>query len=166
MKIRLAMLAGAFFVMTVLATPALFADTYQVRLYNTDDALRAYLTNSNVTSLLVASNTYGADTGLIDITALLAPGTNTLDFKLDNTQGGYTWGVQVYKNTSTLLYHIECGVTGVSGCNSNDQTLFSNRLIGETQINTPAVPEPATIALMFSGLAIVVLMVRGLRFVG
>jgi hypothetical protein len=168
MKIRLAMLAGAFLVMTMLATPALLADTYQVRLFNTDDVLNAYLTNSNVTSLLVAHNTYGLDTGLVDITALVAPGTNTLDFNLDNLVGGYAWGVQVYTNTSTLLYQTTCGTQGVVGCNNNDQTLFTNRPIGQFQFNVANanVPEPDTIVLMFSGLAMVVLMRRGLRFVG
>lgn len=165
MKIRLAMLAGPLLVMTMLATPALFADTFQVRLFNTDDILKAYLTNSNVSSLLVATNTYGLDTHLIDITALLATGANTLDFNLDNLLFGYAWGVQVYMNTSTLLYETTCGTQGVFGCNNNDQALFLNRPIGQFQINVPA-PEPNTIVLMFSGLAVVVLMRRGLRFVG
>lgn len=98
MKIRLAMLASALLVMTMLATPALFADTFQVSLFNTDDVLKAYLTNSNVSSLLVATNTYGNLTGLIDITALLAPGTNLLEFKLDNL-GGATLGEQTSSRT-------------------------------------------------------------------
>jgi hypothetical protein len=167
MKIRLTALAGAFLVMAMLAAPALFADTYQVRLFNTDDVLRAYLTNSNVTSLLLATNTYGNDTGLVDITALLAPGTNLLEFKLDNTGGGYTWGVEVDENTSTQLFQDSCGTQGSLGCFNNDPTLFSNRLVDHFQITiaTAPVPEPDTIVLMFSGLAMVVLMRRGLRFV-
>jgi hypothetical protein len=152
--------------MTMLATPALFADTFQVRLFNTDDTLRASLTNSNVSSLLVATNTFGLDTGLIDITALVAPGTNTLDFTLDNPIGGYAWGVQVFKNTSTVLFQDSCGTAGVLGCNGNDQTTFTNRLVDSFSFQINNVPEPNTIVLMFSGLAMVVLMRRGLRFVG
>jgi hypothetical protein len=168
MKIRLAMLASALLVMTMLATPALFADTFQVSLFNTDDVLKAYLTNSNVSSLLVATNTYGNLTGLIDITALLAPGTNLLEFKLDNLGGGYTWGADVFTNTSTLLFHTACGIVGVFGCNGNDQTqpFFANRPVDSFSFQISNVPEPNTIVLMFSGLAMVFLMRRGLRFVG
>lgn len=129
-------------------------DTYQVHLFNTDDAMTALLSNSSFSNQSVASSTFAADNVTTDITAFVRPGINVLTFSLTNSGGGWTFGDEVFKNTSTLLHQLICGMKNVTGCNGNDQTPFMNRTVDTFQFEVAGntvVPEPATILLLGFG---------------
>jgi PEP-CTERM motif-containing protein len=129
-----------------------FADTVQVSLFNTDDVLKATITNSSFNGQVVLTNNFLQTTGLVDISSFVTTGTNRLDFLLTNTQLGYTWGIQVFDN-GNLILNSSCGNVGVLGCNNNDFTLFTDRNVATVTFNS--VPEPATLWLLGSGLVLV-----------
>ena len=95
-------------------------------MYNIDNSLAAYITNSTYSSQLILSGRFKADTGIVDITRYVTAGTNTITFLLTNTLAGYTWGWEFYIN-GTLQNSNSCGTVNVAGCNNNDQTLFTHR---------------------------------------
>jgi hypothetical protein len=155
MKKLLIVAVGLFF-----AIPS-FADTIQVSLFNTDDTLKAAITNSNATGQVVLTNTFLHTTGLVDISASVTPGSNRLDFLLTNTMGGYTWGIQVFDNGS-LIFNSSCGTVSIFGCNNNDFTTFTDRNVGSVTFNVSenTVPEPSTLWLLGSGLVFAGVRVR------
>jgi hypothetical protein len=139
------------------ASAASAIETYRVFLNNTDDLMTAIIRNSaHPTGQVVATSTYAADNVTVDITAFVSPGTNVLDFALTNSGGGSTWGDTVYRDLATIHSDF-CGKKGEVGCDDNDQTTFENRIVDtfEFQVATDgtAVPEPATLMLVGSGLA-------------
>ena len=95
---KTSLLAGALFCLFVgMAAPIngpANASTYDLRLYNIDDVLSAYVTNAAHVHDLVLSAPYAQDTGFVDISDFVASGLNTLRIELQNffVGSGYTYG--------------------------------------------------------------------------
>ena len=66
-----------------------FADTYQLELYNVDDAMTAYITNSANTGTQILSATYLQDTGLVDISSFVTPGAHDILVQDVKSEGGW-----------------------------------------------------------------------------
>jgi hypothetical protein len=119
-----------------------------LRLFNTDDRLDAYVTNSAFSSQLFLSNNFLGDTGSVDFSSFLRSGDNRIDLALTNNLGGYTYGFQ-FRHDGTIVNAGVCGQVNVAGCNDNNAavgTVFTHALLF-------TVPEPATLALFAFALA-------------
>lgn len=92
---------------------------FSLRLFNTDDTLRAYISNATYTHTPILTNGFMADTGLQDISSYLRPGSNRLELELQNLTSGYTYGYELRRD-SAIIDSATCGQVGVAGCNSND----------------------------------------------
>jgi len=86
-------------------------------LFNTDD-----VASLSINGTPVVQATFGQDTGIVDVTPFIQAGQNNLTFTLDNTQRGYSYGFDVYRD-GALYFREQCGIFNAFGCNSNDQTL-------------------------------------------
>lgn len=130
-------------------------EPFSLRLFNTDDTLRAFVTNSSFNNQLILTNAVFQDTGFVDISSFLVSGENRFELELTNTVAGYTWGFQ-FRDGSTIVNQGSCGSAGSAGCNSNNQargTVFTHTLLVQ---QVPDVPEPASFLLIASGLAALV----------
>jgi hypothetical protein len=87
---------------------------FQVRLYNVDDRATCW-----VNGVKAVDAGYNEDTGRVDITSFLHPGSNIITFKLVNDEGGYTWGFEIYCG-SKVLWHDVVGTAGSKGANNDD----------------------------------------------
>lgn len=93
-------------------TPATDNHHVAVRLFNVDDQETLYLNGTEV-----ATVGYGDDE-TIDLGQLSK--SDSITVKVDNTGGGYTWGVQETSDDAQVLDD-EAGTVGQDGANSNDQ---------------------------------------------
>lgn len=94
---------------------------YFVRLSNCDDFCRADLgdVNNNITYFgSIRRTEFGEDSGWIDFTDTLQPGSNNIRLLVFNTTGGIAYGFQIKKN-NTLVFEQICGRAGASGCENN-----------------------------------------------
>ena len=71
---------------------------------------------------LVASATYGGDTGFVDVSSLIQLGTNSFSITVTNTTGGWTYGYQIMRN-NVIVAQGQCGTVGVTGCDDNSRAL-------------------------------------------
>jgi hypothetical protein len=90
-------------------------DSYAIRVFNCDDGCRA-LINGKV----VASTGFGKDSGWIDVTDDIGPGSTSITFQVLNNMGAIAYGFQVRKNGSLMFEQI-CGTAFVRGCEGNRQ---------------------------------------------
>lgn len=92
-------------------------DVVEIRMSNLDDNGIAY-----VNGIQRLSAGYYQDTGWVNISQYLQTTNNAIRFRLDNTGGGWTYRFQIRRNGS-ITFHEECGQVGVTGCQSNNQTV-------------------------------------------
>jgi hypothetical protein len=85
-----------------------------VRLFNNDDAGRVFLNGA-----LVRQAALGEDSGLVDVSSLLASGSNEIAFELVNDHGGITYGFEV-RVGDAIVFQETCGIVFRAGC-ENDQ---------------------------------------------
>src|SRR3954469_4610778 len=104
------------------AAPMYAAPVYTLRLFNVDDVLTAYITNSNFTHTQFLSANFNVDTGFFDLSSFVRPGSNTLDLSLYNDHGGWTYGYDFRKDGVTVQSD-SCGVVTLTGCNGSDTTV-------------------------------------------
>lgn len=99
----------------VMLSSAAFAQraTYSIRLFNCDDACRAYLNNQ-----LVSEVGFAKDSGWTDISNRLSSGAAKLKFEVINNAGGIAYGIQVKVN-GVLVVNQVCGRAGAIGCDNN-----------------------------------------------
>jgi hypothetical protein len=84
-----------------------------VRLFNNDDAGRAF-----VGGTLVREVGLGEDTGPLDVTLLLSPGPNEIAFELVNAHGGISYGFEV-RLGDAIVFQETCGIVFRAGCEND-----------------------------------------------
>ena len=143
---------GAVAAAATLVPVAAGASIYTLRLFNADDLVSAYVTNSSFDNALMLSAAFGEDTGFVDVTGFIRPGDNNVLFTDLNAAGGWSYGFDLRKDGVTLDYGM-CGVAGVSSC-GDDQSVglvFSQ----DPKIPNGAVPEPAIWTMMIFGFGLI-----------
>ena len=93
----------------------------RLRLYNVDDRLEAFITNSAYGSFPVLNASFLQDTGYVDITSFTKPGTNSLFLRLTNDMRGWTYGYGLLVDYG-VVDQGQCGSVDVYGCNGGDTT--------------------------------------------
>jgi hypothetical protein len=96
-------------------TPPTPPPVVSVRLFNNDDIGRVFLGGS-----LLRQVGLGEDTGLLDVSARLMPGTNEIAFELENAHGAISYGFEVYMGEA-VVFHETCGVVFQGGCESDQR---------------------------------------------
>ncbi len=94
-----------------------YSSRWYVRMYNIDDVGTAMVNGSTA-----ATTSYGGDSGFVDITKMIHTGDNSINFKLHNNVGGYTWGFQIKKD-NTIVFDEKAGTAGSYGANNNDGSM-------------------------------------------
>ena len=125
---------------------------YTLRLFNVDDTLSAYITNSAWTKQLMFSKPFGPSYPAVDISSFVRPGVNALDLELINGPSGYTYGYEFQIDGQTYASG-QCGFFNTFGC---DNDKYGKGLVWSANIKFPglatsAVPEPATWAMLLVG---------------
>lgn len=136
-------------VFTHTVTFGLGAAPSSLRLFNTDDRLQAFVTNSAHSSQQILSNDFLQDTGIVDISAFAASGDNRIDLVLTNELSGYTYGFE-FRNGLEIVDAGTCGTVNVAGCNDNNLatgTVYTHALLF-------SVPEPGSLLLLAAGLGL------------
>lgn len=144
----------------ILSAPAFGGPVFQLRLFNVDDIFTALITNSSFTNQQILQTAFGNDSGLVDISSFVQPGTNLIHVSLFNDFGGWTYGFDFGINGTTFDSG-SCGTTGVVGCNNNDQAhQHQIAFTHDIQFQGPAsgVPEPSS--AWFAALGLLTLAVR------
>jgi hypothetical protein len=136
-----------------LASVPAYSQIYQLRLYNADDTLTATISNSAGNNQQLRQVGYGQDTGIVDVTSFVKPGSNTIHLSLFNTGGGYTYGYDFYVN-GVKTDSNSCGTAGVVGCNNNDQT-HQNQIAytHDISVNGPGTSPTVSYGGHFDGIA-------------
>jgi hypothetical protein len=136
------------------AGPILATDTFALRVYDVDDVMSAFITNSSHSQQLMFTANFNQDFGYVDISSYVTPGANDILLQLFNGPAGWTYGYDFTTNgTSFDAGH--CGVFNTIGCNNSD---LSKGLVWSHDINfnvesaTNPIPEPNAGALVASGL--------------
>jgi hypothetical protein len=97
------------------ATPPTAAPAVNVRLFNNDDVGRVFVSGS-----LLRQVGLGEDTGRMDVSAQLLPGTNEIAFELENAHGAISYGFEVYVGED-VVFRETCGVVFRGGCESDQR---------------------------------------------
>ena len=152
---------GALFLGFASPSEASITDLYRVQLYNSDDQTFAFITNAEFDMLQVATLGYAPVGPVQDISLLVRPGPNTITFTVDERIGGFwIYGFRVIRNEETI-FDIACGVQSIVGCNqipltNLPQLAYSTSFQFDVAApQTPAIPEPATWAMMIAGFGLV-----------
>jgi hypothetical protein len=120
-----------------------------LRLFNRDDRLQAFVTNSAHSLHQILFNDFQQDTGIVDISSLTTSGENRIDLVLTNGIGGYTYGFE-FRNGFEIVDAGMCGTVNVAGCNDNnfaEGTVYTHALLF-------SIPEPGSLLLLAAGLGL------------
>ena len=91
------------------------APRWSLRLFNCDDACRAFINGGFVREIGL-----GGDTGNLDISRELRAGPNEIAFELVNAHGGIAYGFQVLRDDS-IVYQEICGLVFRVGCQDDQR---------------------------------------------
>lgn len=136
------------------AAPMYAAPVYTLRLFNVDDVLTAYISNSTFTNSQFLQANFNTDTGFFDLSSLVRSGSNTINLSLYNDHGGWTYGYDFKKDGATVETDV-CGVVTLTGCH-NDRTIgqgvFTHAIVFSPDVATTGqTPEPSSIVLAGMG---------------
>lgn len=148
-----ALLIGLLF----LANPLAAKETYSLRLYNVDDVLSAYITNSSYTAQLISQTFFLGDSGEVDISTYVKPGANDIFLQPYNDPLGWTYSYEFFVNG--YVYEAGgCGLANVYGCENNDYTtgnVWSHDILFDTgALRSAAVPEASSVTLFAGALSV------------
>jgi hypothetical protein len=128
-------------------TPTPTPPAAQVRLFNIDDTITAFVNGQQVLQASSTGPNATQDTGFRTVTGLTC-GDNRFDFVVNNVNGGggYTYGVQL-RIDGALVVNSTCGTAGSpsQGCNGND-TAGGEVVRDETFFCVPCGPCSAAVA--------------------
>ena len=141
-----------------LSTPA-SATVYTLDLYNVDDVMTAYITNSAYTNFEILQTTFLQNSGAVNISAFVLPGMNDITIQDYNEGQGWTYGYNFSINSVPFAVG-SCGTANIYGCDNNEQgPINSIAFSTEIKFNVSGVPEAGTWLMMLFGFA-------GLGFAG
>jgi hypothetical protein len=126
------------------------ADIITLRLFNVDDVMSAYISNTSFDEQLILQADFQQDTGFVDITGFLRPGSNNILLTDFNVGGTWSYGFDL-KDNGVTIDSGSCGVAGVSGCNGDDRTVGLVFSEDPQPGNGGAIPEPETWMLVMLG---------------
>jgi len=132
------------------AAPLFASPVYTLRLFNVDDQLTAFITNSSFTNTQFLQANFNVDTGFFDLSSFVRAGANAINLNLLNDHGGWTYGYDFRKDGVTVESDV-CGVVTLTGCNGSDTTVgpsvFTHQINFSPDVVTGETPEPASILL-------------------
>ena len=145
---------ATFIPVASLASPILATDSFAVRLYDVDDVMSAYITNSTYSKQLLFTANFNQDFGYVDISSYVAPGTNDILLQLFNGPAGWTYGYDFTING--LSFEADhCGVFNTIGCKDSDLSkglVWAHDIVFDVQTTLQPIPEPGSAALVLAGL--------------
>lgn len=150
---------------TSFASPILATDTFALRLYDVDDVMSAYITNSTHSQQLMFTANFGQDFGYVDISSYVTPGANDILLQLVNGPAGWTYGYDFTINGASFDAG-HCGVFNTIGCNNSDLSqglVWSHNVAFDVQSASQSVPEPSSAALELGGLIAMMFVAFGRR---
>jgi hypothetical protein len=90
---------------------------YYIHIYNVDDDAKA-----KVNGKLIATMSFGQDSGWIDINSYLLEGDNTIELTGENgPESGWAYGFDL-KRDDSIIWSDSCGSAGSNGCEYSDTT--------------------------------------------
>lgn len=147
--------AAAFlFTTATFCGPCFASPVYDLRLYNVDDVLSAYIINANYSNQLILQELFLGDTGYVNISSYIAPGANDIFLQLYNGPQGWTYGYDFTINGTTFDSGA-CGTINIFGCNNNEYVsgyVWSQDILFNAVGTNTAIPEPASGSLLIGGL--------------
>ncbi|MBP1806593.1 hypothetical protein [Rubellimicrobium aerolatum] len=154
MDTKRALLAAVVGAALIPAAGAASASTYELKFFDVDDVMSAYISNDDLTEELMFSRPFGHDYDYVDITSFVRDGLNTILLTLENGPSGYSYGYDfTIDGASYASGH--CGIFNTYGC---DADRYGTGEVWRTEIAFTAsdvapVPLPASMALLGSVLA-------------
>ena len=147
---------GALSAIVAFSSSAFAANTFELKFFDVDDTMKAFITNADYTSQLVLERGFGANYPAIDITPYVADGLNTIELKLYNGSAGYTYGYD-FLIDSVSYQSGQCGTFNTFGCDNNS---YAKGLVWSETITfnhgvVSGIPEPSTWLMMIIGFGLV-----------
>jgi PEP-CTERM motif len=141
---------------TIAVSAASASSVYTLQFYNIDDTMTGYISNSAFSGQEVLQASFLQDTGPVDISSFVRPGSNDILVTDYNGPAGWTYGFD-FKIDGVTYDSGVCGSANTIGCNNSDvthtnQIVFSHDIVFSTP-RISAVPEPSTWVLLLSGFA-------------
>jgi hypothetical protein len=136
----------------VVSTPV-SAAVYTLDLYNVDDVMTAYITNSTYTSQEILQATFLQNTGSVNISGFVKPGMNDITIQDYNYYQGWTYGYN-FSIDSVPFAVGSCGTANSYGCDNNAQSPINSIVFStDVKFNVGGVPEASTWTMMLLGFA-------------
>ena len=154
----------AFGAAMLLSSAANAANVYTLRLFQVDDLMQAYITNSYHLGTLMFEKTFAPDHPAVGISPFITTGLNTIDLALFNGPSGYTYGYDFQINGVSFAKD-SCGTFNMGGCDNDrygEGLVWTDKIRFNVDSNgyVSGVPEPATWAMMITGFGMAGWMLR------
>lgn len=136
------------------------ASNYSLQLFQVDDDMYAYISNSAYNHQLILSRNFWDSLSHVDvpvdISSFVKSGDNVISFELYNGPAGYSYGYDLKKDNVSIFYE-KCGNYNVYGCNFDQygEGLVFSKSIEFTDGATSSVPEPASWLYLVAGFGLI-----------
>lgn len=106
---------------TIAVSAASASSVYTLQFYNIDDTMTGYISNSAFSGQEVLQASFLQDTGPVDISSFVRPGSNDILVTDYNGPAGWTYGFD-FKIDGVTYDSGVCGSANTIGCNNSDVT--------------------------------------------